>query len=1229
MVLRMEKLAEPIPGYRLLERLGTGGFGEVWKCEAPGGILKAIKFVHGSLHSTNGDDLHAQQELKALNRVKSVRHPYVLSLERYDIIDGQLVIVMELADRNLWDRFKECRSQGLPGIPREELLRYMEETAEALDVMRTQYQLQHLDIKPQNLFLVHNHIKVADFGLVKDLEGVRGNDSSGVTPLYAAPETFEGQVSGNSDQYSLAIVYQELLTGQRPFRGTNVRQLLMQHLNGEPDLSPLPPGDRGPIGRALAKKAEDRFASCTDLVVALRAAQAADILSGEVGPAPGSSALVITPISGGSQARTRDDMPLPSRDTLHESNQPWTALGPRASLPASPAETAWPRVLPTLPPQVPLRSPEGGVPLQVPAAVPARSRSVEAPGIVQQPVPPPQPEHKGDGVLFPALIIGIGHLGLGVLGQLRRTLQERCGGRSELPNVRLLYIDTDPQRVREATLGDPDMALTDQEVILARLNRPFHYLKPARGRPAVDSWLNLKMLYRIPREQSSTEGIRALGRLAFVDNYPQIASRLQAQLEACTAASALSTAREQTQLGLRTNRPRVYVIASLAGGTGGGMFLDAAYVVRAKLRRMGWNPAEVVSLLLLPPANAGTSAALAAGNAYAALTELWHFSAPSTSFAAAYQDADWPVADDGAPFSRCVFMQLPPPNRGDRAVREVLARAGDYLGRELTTPLGRAADEARGRLAPKVPESKPRFSTFGLHWISWPRYNLVQRVATRLAHQLAQEWLAKGRPGLAEAVQAWVAEQWAQRRLSFEGLVQQLQDVCDQALGQPADAAFDARIAPLAGKGGLFSAGVEPAALLGVLEQLQQLVGRPEVSILGAGGAPRNTVSLSGTEAQSASNQLPVLVEALDRTIEPLTAAARRSLGAMIDCLLDAPTFHLAGAEEAVAQVRSALEQMLHSQQQVCQQLRAQAAECHARIHSLLFDLQQGRGWFGRKGKIMAEIIGALRHYPRARLTALLLQKVLQVYRQLVQAVTDHQREVGFCRGRLEDYLREHFKDVVAAARRSESCAGQYLLPGGCKTVAEAVDHVHAQVTPLDLVELDQRVQEAIRRRFTSLADACLDPDDRLADLRATVQQQAEEFVSARLGDSDVAAVYLAQQGSDDRARSDIAGMFDEARPDFVQDVSGEVRLLALPLGESSDHLRRLAAEALPEVSMIPAASADEIVLYREAPLSLPDLPQLGPESRAAYERMCALEHFTPHIRTDVVQWLRPGESPE
>src|SRR6516162_9942305 len=182
-----EPNAEPIPGYRLIEPLGNGGFGEVWKCEAPGGLFKAIKFVYGNLNSLDVEGARAEQEFKALTRIKEVRHPFVLSLERIEVVGGELLIVMELADRSLHDLYMECQTAGMVGIGRDSLLRYIRDAAEALDHMNEKHNLQHLDIKPRNLFLISDRCKVADFGLVYHL----GRQSTsgplgGVTPLYAA-----------------------------------------------------------------------------------------------------------------------------------------------------------------------------------------------------------------------------------------------------------------------------------------------------------------------------------------------------------------------------------------------------------------------------------------------------------------------------------------------------------------------------------------------------------------------------------------------------------------------------------------------------------------------------------------------------------------------------------------------------------------------------------------------------------------------------------------------------------------------------------------------------------------------------------------------------------------------------------------------------------------------------------------------------------------------------------
>ena len=264
---------EPMPGYTLLEPLGRGGFGEVWKCEAPGGLHKAIKFV-SSLDSNQRKTTSLDQEFEAFQQIKTIRHPFLLTLERVELIGTDLIMVMELADGNILDRYSECVRQGMIGIPRDELLGYLADASEALDMISTKHGLQHLDIKPANLFLVGDHVKVGDYGLVARLDP--GSPASGtmqmqrgLTPQYCAPEVVRGNVDSRSDQYSLALVYCQMLTTVFPFKAHNPAQMLFMHATVAPKLDALPEQDRKIVARALSKKPEERFHSSLEFITAL------------------------------------------------------------------------------------------------------------------------------------------------------------------------------------------------------------------------------------------------------------------------------------------------------------------------------------------------------------------------------------------------------------------------------------------------------------------------------------------------------------------------------------------------------------------------------------------------------------------------------------------------------------------------------------------------------------------------------------------------------------------------------------------------------------------------------------------------------------------------------------------------------------------------------------------------------------------------------------------------
>jgi serine/threonine protein kinase len=308
MIGRYQVGDQPVPGFVLQAKLGEGSFGSVWSASGPGGSEVAIKVI--SLQRKYGD-----KELRALRLVKRVRHPNLVPLTGFWLLDedgrlmddstveelyrtsadpaatlvcadetaqpADLIVIMGLGDMSLEDRLRECQRDGLPGIPVDELLGYMEDAARAIDFLNKRQHssdqglvaIQHCDIKPQNILVVGGSAQICDLGLARILDDSRQTRAA-FSAAYGAPECLTGSSpSPGTDQYSLAVSYVELRTGQLPFEDTSSHARVIQaHLDHRLDLSRLNSAEQVVIHRATSRDPADRFESVTAMVRALRSA---------------------------------------------------------------------------------------------------------------------------------------------------------------------------------------------------------------------------------------------------------------------------------------------------------------------------------------------------------------------------------------------------------------------------------------------------------------------------------------------------------------------------------------------------------------------------------------------------------------------------------------------------------------------------------------------------------------------------------------------------------------------------------------------------------------------------------------------------------------------------------------------------------------------------------------------------------------------------------------------
>jgi serine/threonine protein kinase len=279
---------EPVEGtpfgrYRLIELLGRGGMGEVWRAhDTDTERIVAIKLLPAHLSADEDFQRRFRREAHAAARLSS---PHVIPIHHYGEIDGRLYVDMRLIEsRDLgamlaYGPLDPARAVGI-----------IEQVAKALHAAH-EVGLLHRDVKPSNILLDRDDFAyLIDFGIARAADETRLTKSGHMigTFHYIAPERLDSQIDedARADIYSLACVLYESLTGDPPFPGTTTAQLIAAHLNTPPPRPSttrpnVPPQVDQVIATGMAKDPNRRYRTTVELAKAARRA----ILAPIAGPA--------------------------------------------------------------------------------------------------------------------------------------------------------------------------------------------------------------------------------------------------------------------------------------------------------------------------------------------------------------------------------------------------------------------------------------------------------------------------------------------------------------------------------------------------------------------------------------------------------------------------------------------------------------------------------------------------------------------------------------------------------------------------------------------------------------------------------------------------------------------------------------------------------------------------------------------------------------------------------
>jgi hypothetical protein len=783
-------------------------------------------------------------------------------------------------------------------------------------------------------------------------------------------------------------------------------------------------------------------------------------------------------------------------------------------------------------------------------------------------------EITGDGSLMPTLVIGLGGTGLAVLRAMRGALTRRYGDLKNLPCFRLLYIDTDPDTLSSAADSSVAPALDSAEVLPLRLNRPGYYLNPRGGRGNVASWHDPNLPYRIRAANPQVSGCRALGRLALSDHYRSVSDKLNVDLNAITQPENLTMASMHTGVAMRTNRPRVYLVTHLGGGTGSGIFLDLAFAVRHRLQLLGYEEPDLVGIFMLPnAANSHHANPLPLANTYAALTELNHFSQPGVSYVGNFDGPDGQILESASPFRR--FCLVPyAPSAGKKSAEQLLL-ASDYLLLEMTTTLGRTADDSR----PLPPPGAVGGQSFGLSLLSSRDHPLLDHAAAMLGQRLLSRWLNDDAESVQGALDPWLEEQWTSQGFTPDAIVSRLLKQCDFAEGQNLDAYF----ATITGANGRSARGVDVHFARQALSKLEHLVGIPNGS--------------KGELDSQLSSAMSIIISVRDRVTQ------------LVHGLVEQPEYRFAGAAAAIQWITKKIDQSLDYCKTTAEQAAIQAAAAYHDLQKFL----DGARWWGATARAST----ALQTYPTTRLRYMLTRRLARVYGELRDHLTELTRDLAADRVRLNELVTTFMLETPAHV--PAHATGQLDIREGANQLLESI-------MPDDMGHIDRHVQSVINQQVGGVRASCRPPRGDLNALMAALLEGCRSYLANR---PEAASLFLPGGGDPNEAHHWLLQSFAEAEP-LLESTTGADRsftILAVPPGAAGNLIRNLAPETLPGIDCIVTECREATVVYRERTwVPLQGIPQTGSKARRAYDHLL-MQQFPLHSRLDIRRWY--GMTPE